>query len=575
MEASDVIKRRTLQTIFLNRQLQEYSTANGCTSRVVIENGSGARKEASNMLALALGATLTAPADLDAALEESPCIVIPPTPTGLTAIAGNQQATITFTTTAQQGTMYTVTASPGGFQATGSSSPLTVTGLTNGIQYTFTVIATNDRGTSDPSSPTNAVTPATVPAAPTNLSATGGSEQATIAFTAGSNGGLAILNYEYSLDSGATWTARIPAATTSPILITGLTNNLAYTISLRATNALGPGTASAGVSVTPAAVPPPGAPTLKYALASDGATYLYLTPGTGTATNYAYTLDDGATTTTLSPEDYASPILIPSLTNGTPYTIKVAAINSGGSSALSNALTATPSATPTPDAWLHYDPNNVTTYSGSGTAVNNIGAYGAMTGTSTGNLAWITGTGITRKVFNLTGGYIAFGAINFGDAFTIAAWVRPTQKASINAIITNGFPNAFSSGFKFGWNSWQTTNKNLLFENGSGLQGAGNWTVPSSVPNTIVFGEWQHVACVYDRIGKTVVFMRNGSPVDTADITTALNATVSSNNFNIGAYLGGSYTMLAELGELKVFNSTLSAYQVAQEFNATKASFGI
>ncbi|MCQ6563458.1 hypothetical protein [Paenibacillus mendelii] len=40
-----------------------------------------------------------------------------------------------------------------------TASPVTVTGLTNGIEYTFTVVATNVVGSSPASSPSNPVSP--------------------------------------------------------------------------------------------------------------------------------------------------------------------------------------------------------------------------------------------------------------------------------------------------------------------------------------------------------------------------------------------------------------------------------
>lgn len=82
-----------------------------------------------------------------------------------TATAGDAEATVTFTAPTYTGnpagvTGYTVTSSPGGITASGAASPITVTGLTNGVSYTFTVVATGVGGTSGPSSASNSVTPA-------------------------------------------------------------------------------------------------------------------------------------------------------------------------------------------------------------------------------------------------------------------------------------------------------------------------------------------------------------------------------------------------------------------------------
>ena len=87
----------------------------------------------------------------------------PDAPTIGTATAGNTTASVAFSAPADNGgsaiTGYTVLSSPGGFTATGASSPITVTGLTNGVEYTFTVTATNAIGTSAASSASNAITP--------------------------------------------------------------------------------------------------------------------------------------------------------------------------------------------------------------------------------------------------------------------------------------------------------------------------------------------------------------------------------------------------------------------------------
>ncbi|WP_238177842.1 DUF5018 domain-containing protein [Paenibacillus contaminans] len=87
----------------------------------------------------------------------------PAAPTNVTAVAGNGQATVSFTPPTDHGgyaiTSYEVTASSGGIVQSGSSSPITVTGLTNGVSYTFTVKAINQVESSKASAASNAVIP--------------------------------------------------------------------------------------------------------------------------------------------------------------------------------------------------------------------------------------------------------------------------------------------------------------------------------------------------------------------------------------------------------------------------------
>jgi len=86
---------------------------------------------------------------------------VPQAPTIGAVTAGNATATVAYTTNATGGsaiTTFTATSNPGGLTGTGTS-PISVSGLTNGTSYTFAVTATNANGTSAASTASSAVSP--------------------------------------------------------------------------------------------------------------------------------------------------------------------------------------------------------------------------------------------------------------------------------------------------------------------------------------------------------------------------------------------------------------------------------
>jgi hypothetical protein len=145
---------------------------------VTIVGGSGAAREASYVKDIEVGslnvsydeyntiiayAGGAAPASAPAPAPSPAPPTVPDPPTSVSAIAGNEQATVSFTVPVNNGgsaiISYTVTSDPDGLTATGSASPIVITGLTNDTPYTFTVVATNSVGDSDPSSASDPVTP--------------------------------------------------------------------------------------------------------------------------------------------------------------------------------------------------------------------------------------------------------------------------------------------------------------------------------------------------------------------------------------------------------------------------------
>jgi RHS repeat-associated protein len=141
--------------------------------------------------------------------SNSPHKVVPGAPTGVTGTAGNAQATVSWSAPAASGgaaiTAYTITPYIGATaQATtsASTSPATVSGLTNATTYTFTVAAVNSIGTGAASSNSWAVLPATTPVVPSM----------TVAVDKGSSATYAIGN---AITYTATVSSNAGAATTA------------------------------------------------------------------------------------------------------------------------------------------------------------------------------------------------------------------------------------------------------------------------------------------------------------------------------------------------------------------------
>ena len=150
----------------------------------------------------------------------------------------------------------------GAFAAIGTAlanaAVYTDTTVVIGTTYSYRVVAFNAAGESLSNIATIAFL--TVPGAPTNVIATAGNAQATVSFTApASDGGSSITGYTVTSSPGGI----TATGTSSPITVTGLTNGIAYTFTVTATNAVGTGPASGpSNSVTPAVpLPLPAAPT--------------------------------------------------------------------------------------------------------------------------------------------------------------------------------------------------------------------------------------------------------------------------------------------------------------------------
>ena len=338
--------------------------------------------------------------------------------------------------------------------ATGTTTDLT--SLTNGTSYQVRVAAVNRSGTgswSDPATKTPADEPDT-PGAPT---VTVWNKQLTVSWSAPTDNGASISDYDVQYractatggDSSVltcatnptwgNWTDRTGETTsdlTTSVTLSGLTNDTAYQVQVRAANSVGESTWSTATKATPTAQKPdqPGAPTLTYGNASltvawnaptnNGAAisdydvqYRACTLSTDLTCSNTNTATWESTWTARTGEtnsDTTRSVTLSGLTNGTAYQVQVRAANSVGESDWSTSADEYPSTTPgkpaaptltVKDQSLGVSWSAPTSNGGAAITGYKVGRCSTGCGTdSNWTVATPTGTGTTHDLTGLTNG---------------------------------------------------------------------------------------------------------------------------------------------------------------------------
>ena len=234
---------------------------------------------------------------------------------------------------------------------TGTSMTHTVTGLTNGTEYTFIVRVVNSVGSSDDSDEV-LVTPATVPGKP-ELSAVPGDSSVLLSASVSSTNGSDITKWQYQQKAGVSdygsWTDIADTGTSMAHTVTGLTNGTEYSFKVRAVNGAGDSPDSDEVTVTPGV---PAKPVLT-AVGGDSSVVLSASVSNTNGsdiTKWQYQQRAGGSGygswTDIADTGTSMSHTVTGLSNGTEYSFRVRAVNSSGDSADSDEASAVTPAAP-------------------------------------------------------------------------------------------------------------------------------------------------------------------------------------------------------------------------------------
>lgn len=340
----------------------------------------------------------------------------------------------------------------------------------------------------------------TAPGAPTSVTANAGDNAVTVDWSPVA--GATSYNIYRGTAPGVTKaTGTKVSGVQSPNVVAGLTNATSYYFVVTAVNSAGESGISAEKTATPSATPPPLAPGNVRAAAGDNqATISWDAVSGATSYNIYVGTSAGVTKTTgIKASGVTSPSVVAPLANGTKFYFVVTAVGTGGESAESFEVFATPAATPPPAA-----PGGVSAVPGNAQATV---SWSAVTGATSYNLYWATASGVTKAtgtkiagvtspkdVTSLANGtkyYFVVTAVNANGESTESAEVFATPvapSAAFSQADLTGTWDAifFHTGSDAGWSRGTATiNGSGGVTVTSGLDSAGSTSVPA--PGSITY----------------------------------------------------------------------------------------
>ena len=208
-------------------------------------------------------------------------------------------------------------------------------------------------------------------------------------------------------------------------------------------------------------------------------------------------------------------------------------------------------------------------YAGSGTLWSDISGNG-NNGTLTNGPTFNSNNG-GSIVFDGIDDRVSGTTINTGQNFTVNCWIFPTLLgATRRALVGNGYP--YTS--RVGW---------FLCTAGGGVNNTFFLSIGNdssfriAAANTLSTNTWQYVTGVVTNGGGTITLYKNGETTNTANSGISSGTiTYTDNQFYIGwRHSTGGDPYTGRITQTTIYNRALSQQEVLQNFNATRARFGI
>ena len=311
-------------------------------------------------------------------LNGAVCLNPPSAPTNVVAVASNGSATVSWANSSDAGsssiTAYVVTVAGGTQQCSVSGAALsagtcTLSGLTNGVVYAFSVTAENADGLSSAASDvSNAVTPVGPPSSPPAVSVSVNGDWATVTWSLPtSTGGAAVTGYTVKATPSLPASADCVNTLATSCVMTGMIYGVIYTFTVTATNGAGYASSYSSPSNAVVALVNPDAPTSVHATAGNGRVVVSWTAPTFTGgqplSGYTVISNLGLQCWAAAPDTSCT---FSGLANGQQYTFAVQAVaqnrKTSAFSSVAAAVTPMTTASVVPYVWASEGSGQVTVH---------------------------------------------------------------------------------------------------------------------------------------------------------------------------------------------------------------------
>jgi hypothetical protein len=215
---------------------------------------------------------------------------------------------------------------------------------------------------------------------------------------------------------------------------------------------------------------------------------------------------------------------------------------------------------------LYYDPSNASSYSGSGTTINNL-----VSSSLNGTMSNIT---YTNPYFSYNG---SSSQINVADNallepgtgdWTMEAWVYLSSSSGSKVVLGKLDPGGGAQDVSY---SIRIQGAGIYAQIGNGS------TVVDTALYTLPLNTWTHVTYVWKNVAtNSLEAYINGVSVNSVShsFSSILN---TSANLYIGSYNGGEYSqyMNGRIGITRLYSKALSSAEALQNYNADKSVYGL